>query len=112
MISLLRPAVVIFVLLTVITGILYLLATIGVAPLDFPHQANGSTRVRDGKAVSSELIGQDFDTPCYCRGRPAATGPMPYNADASSGSNLGPSNPALIGAVEQRIAALRAADPD
>ncbi len=112
MISLLRPAVVIFVLLTVITGILYPLATTGVAQLAFPHQANGSLIVRDGKAVGSELIGQDFDAPGYFRGRPSATGPMPYNADASSGSNLGPSNPALIGAVEQRIAALRAADPD
>ena len=112
MIPLLRPAIVIFVLLSLITGFVYPLATFGIAQLAFPRQANGSLIVREGKPVGSALIGQDFDAPEYFRGRPSATAPMPYNADASTGSNLGPGNPALLDAVRQRIAMLRAADPD
>ncbi|WHZ19361.1 MAG: potassium-transporting ATPase C chain [Rhodanobacteraceae bacterium] len=112
MISLLRPAVVIFVLLSLITGIAYPLATFGIAQLAFPHQANGSLIVRDAHVIGSALIGQNFDAPKYFWGRPSATTPMAYNANASTGSNLGPSNPALLDAVKQRIAALRAADPD
>ena len=110
--SLIKPALILFVLLSVITGIAYPLAVYGIAQTAFPRQANGSLVVRDGKPVGSALIGQNFDAPKYFWGRPSATGPMPYNADASSGSNLGPSNPALVDAVKQRIAALRAADPD
>lgn len=111
MLSLLRPALVLFVLLSLITGIAYPLATAAVAQLAFPHAANGSMVVRDGKTIGSVLIGQNFDAPGYFRGRPSATSPMPYNANASTGSNLGPSNPALLDVVKQRIAALRAADP-
>jgi K+-transporting ATPase ATPase C chain len=112
MTSLLRPALVLFALLTLITGIVYPLAITGVAQLAFPHAANGSLVVRDGKPIGSELIGQDFDAPKYFQGRPSATVPMPYNADASGGSNLGPTSPALLLAVGQRVAALRAAEPD
>ena len=98
-------------MLTVITGLVYPLAVTGLAQLLFPHQANGSLIVRDGKTIGSELIGQYFDAPEYFWGRPSATSPFPYNAAASSGSNLGPTNPALAEAVKVRIAALRAADP-
>ncbi|HWG10038.1 MAG TPA: potassium-transporting ATPase subunit KdpC [Rhodanobacteraceae bacterium] len=111
MLSLLRPAIVLFLLLSAITGLLYPLATMGVAQLAFPHQANGSMVVHGDKTIGSALIGQNFDAPEYFRGRPSATSPMPYNANASTGSNLGPSNPALVDVVKQRIAALRATDP-
>lgn len=107
----LRPAVVIFLALTALTGIAYPLAVTGIAQLAFPRQANGSLIVVDGKTIGSELIGQPFDDPKYFWSRPSATGPFPYNAGASSGSNLGPTNPALIDAVKQRVEALRAADP-
>ena len=106
-----RPALTMLLLLTVLTGLLYPLTITGIAQLFFPHQANGSLIVRDGKAIGSELIGQYFDEPKYFWGRPSATSPFPYNAAASSGSNLGPTNPALIDAVKSRVAALRAADP-
>ena len=112
MTSLLRPALVLFAMLTLVTGIVYPLAITGVAQLAFPHAANGSLIMREGKPIGSELIGQDFDAPGYFRGRPSATVPMPYNADASGGSNLGPTNPALLQDVRQRVAALRAAEPD
>jgi K+-transporting ATPase ATPase C chain len=112
MTSVLRPALALCALLTLITGIVYPLAITGVAQLAFPHAANGSLIVRDGKTVGSELIGQHFDAPKYFRGRPSATSPMSYNAEASGGSNLGPTNPALLQAVRQRAAALRAANPD
>jgi K+-transporting ATPase ATPase C chain len=107
----LRPALVLFALLTALTGLVYPAVTTGVAQLLFPHRANGSLIVRDGHVVGSELIGQPFSDPAYFWSRPSATGPVPYNAGASSGSNLGPTNPALADAVTQRVAALRAADP-
>jgi K+-transporting ATPase ATPase C chain len=106
-----RPAITFFFLLTLITGVLYPLAVTGLAQLLFPRQANGSLIVREGVTLGSELIGQSFSDPKYFWGRPSSTTGFPYNAAASSGSNLGPSNPALIDAVKARIAALRAADP-
>jgi K+-transporting ATPase ATPase C chain len=90
--------------------IAYPLVVTGVSRLAFPAQAGGSLVVRDGRVVGSRLVGQAFDDPKFFWGRPSATGPMPYNAGASSGSNLGPLNPALTDAVTARIAALRAAD--
>jgi len=105
----LRPAITIFVLLTVITGVIYPLVVTGIAQVVFPHQANGSLIVVDGKTYGSELIGQSFDDPKYFWGRPSATS---YNAAASSGSNYGAMNPALLDSVEARIDALKAADPD
>ncbi|WP_298438684.1 potassium-transporting ATPase subunit KdpC [Ottowia sp.] len=107
----LRPGLVLFVVLSLITGMLYPLLVTGVAQAVVPHQANGSLIQRDGETVGSELIGQAFSRPDHFWSRPSATGPMPYNGGASSGSNLGPSNPALAEAVQARIAALRAADP-
>ncbi|NUZ08259.1 potassium-transporting ATPase subunit KdpC [Piscinibacter koreensis] len=109
--ALLRPALTLFVVLSAVTGLLYPIATTGVAQLVFPHAANGSLIARDGKAVGSELIGQPFNDPGFFWSRPSATVPMPYNAANSGGSNLGPSNPALAEAVKARIGALRAADP-
>lgn len=109
--SLLRPALTLFAVLSLITGLLYPLAVTGVAQTAFPHQANGSLIMKGGTAVGSELIGQSFTQPGHFWGRPSATAPMPYNASASGGSNLGPTNPALSEAVKARIAALRAADP-
>lgn len=106
-----RPALVLFVLLTVLTGIVYPFAVTGVARAVFPAQAAGSLVERDGKVVGSSLIGQNFSDPKHFWGRPSATSPQPYNASSSGGSNLGPLNPALVDAVKQRIAALRAADP-
>lgn len=110
--TLLRPAVTLFVLLTAVTGVVYPLAVTGIAKAAFPEAANGSLIVKDGKAVGSRLIGQNFSDPKYFWGRPSATGPMPYNASASGGSNQGPLNPALVDAVKGRIDALKAADPD
>jgi potassium-transporting ATPase KdpC subunit len=110
--TLLRPAVSLFVLLTAVTGIAYPLAVTGLAKVIFPEAADGSLVVKDGKAVGSRLIGQNFTDPKYFWGRPSATGPMPYNASASGGSNQGPLNPALSDAVKGRIEALKAADPD
>jgi K+-transporting ATPase ATPase C chain len=111
MLGQLRPAIVSLVLLSVITGLAYPAVVTGIAQLVFPRQANGSLIVKDGKVVGSTLIGQSFDDPKYFWGRPSATSPFPYNASASSGSNQGPTNPALIEAVTGRVAALRAADP-
>lgn len=111
MAKLFRQSIVMLVLLTALTGILYPLAATGLAQLIFPRQANGSLIVRDGKVLGSRLIGQAFTGPLYFWSRPSATSPYPYDADASSGSNLGPTNPALRSAIEQRIAALQAADP-
>lgn len=107
----LRPALMMLLILTILTGVMYPLAVTGLAQLLFPTQANGSLMTRDGKVIGSELIGQYFDEPQYFWGRPSATSPYPYNAAASSGSNLGPTNPVLIEAVKTRVAALRAADP-
>ena len=109
--KLVRQAIVLLSLMTAITGVLYPLTVTGLAQLIFPGQANGSMVAKDGKPVGSALIGQSFTEPKYFWGRPSATAPDPYNASASSGSNLGPTNPALTEAVKQRIAALRAADP-
>ncbi|WP_454689072.1 potassium-transporting ATPase subunit KdpC [Achromobacter aloeverae] len=110
--GLLRPALAVFLALSVITGIVYPYATTGAAQALFPYQAHGSILAsREGKAVGSELIGQPFSSPRYFWGRPSATAPMPYNAAASGGSNLGPSNPALADAAQARVAALQAADP-
>lgn len=108
---LIRPAVSLFAVLTVVTGLVYPLAVTGVAQALFPHQAAGSLIVKDGKAVGSALIGQQFTQPGHFWGRPSATSPMPYNASGSGGSNQGPLNPALIDAVKARMAALKAADP-
>jgi len=107
----LRPALMSLLLLTVITGVAYPLVLTGIAQLVFPFQANGSLIVKDGKVVGSALIGQPFDDPRYFWGRPSATSPFAYNAGASSGSNLSPTNPALVAAVQGRVNALRAADP-
>lgn len=106
-----RPAIVILLLMTVLTGLIYPAAIMEIAQLIFPHQANGSLIERNGQIIGSELIGQDFDDPHYFWGRPSATGPESYNAAASSGSNLGPTNPALLEAIQARIDALLAADP-
>ncbi len=107
----LRPAVVLFVALSLLTGLAYPLAVTGLAQLAFPAQANGSLIAQGGKLLGSELIGQAFGDPGHFWSRPSATSPMPYNAANSSGSNQGPSHPALAEAVAQRVAALRAADP-
>lgn len=107
----LRPAIVMIALLTIVTGVLYPLVVTGIGQLAFGRQANGSRIVRDGRVVGSRLVGQAFDDPRFFWGRLSATGPVPYNAGASSGSNLGPLNPALADAARARIAALRAADP-
>lgn len=109
--GLLRPALAVFLALSVITGIIYPYATTGAAQALFPYQAHGSVLEVNGKPVGSDLIGQPFSSPRYFWGRPSATAPMPYNAAASGGSNQGPRNPALAEAVQARIAALNAADP-
>jgi potassium-transporting ATPase KdpC subunit len=106
-----RPALVLLIVLSVLTGLVYPAVVTGIAQLVFPRQANGSLIVRDGKVVGSSLIGQPFDDPKYFWGRPSATSPFPYNAASSSGSNQGPTNPALYDAVKGRVEALRAADP-
>ncbi len=106
----LRPAVLIFIALTVITGVAYPLLVTAFAQL-FPRQATGSVIEAGGRASGSALIGQPFSDPKYFWGRPSATSPMPYNGAASSGSNQGPTNPALKDAVADRIKALREADP-
>ncbi len=107
----LRPALVLFTVLTLVTGLLYPLLVTGVAQTAFPQEAQGSLIERNGKLKGSELIGQAFTQPGHFWSRPSATAPDAYNAGASSGSNLGPSTPALAEAVKARIDALRAADP-
>ena len=109
--TLLRPAISLFLLLSVITGILYPIAVTGISKAIFPDAAGGSLIVKDGKPVGSELIGQNFADPKYFWGRPSATSPQPNNGMASGGSNLGPLNPALVDAVKGRVDALKAADP-
>jgi potassium-transporting ATPase KdpC subunit len=109
--NIVRPAVSLFLVLSVITGIAFPLAVTGAGKALFPAQAAGSLIVKDGKVVGSSLIGQSFTDPKYFWSRPSATSPMPYNAANSGGSNQGPLNPAFVDAVKGRIAALKAADP-
>jgi K+-transporting ATPase ATPase C chain len=108
----LRPAIIVLVLLSLVTGVAYPLVVTGVAQALFPAQANGSLIERDGKPVGSSLIGQAFDDPKYFWGRLSATAPFAYNAGASSGSNYGALNPAFHAAAKGRIDALREADPE
>ena len=107
----LRPALIVFALLTVLTGVVYPLVVTGIGQAVFSDQANGSVVESGGRAIGSNLLGQPFSSPHYFWSRPSATGPQPYNGAVSSGSNQGPINPALESAVRDRIAALRAADP-
>lgn len=109
--TMLRPTLLLFAALTLLTGIVYPLVVTGISQMLFPGSANGSIVTKDGKAVGSALIGQLFTAPGYFWGRPSATGPYSYNAGASSGSNLGPLNPTLMDAVKSRVEALKAADP-
>src|SRR5437016_10088431 len=111
MIEHIRPAIVSLALFTVITGLAYPALVTGIAQVFFRHQAQGSLIVKDGKVVGSKLIGQPFDDPKYFWSRPSATSPFADNAGSSSGSNLSPTNPDLIKAVQGRVDALRAADP-
>jgi potassium-transporting ATPase KdpC subunit len=111
MTAIVRPAIVLFLVLTVITGVLYPLVITGIAQTVFPDQAGGSILVENGKPVGSHLIGQRFSDPKHFWGRPSATAPQPYNGLASGGSNLGPLNPTLTDGIKARIAALRTADP-
>jgi len=108
----LKPAVLIFLVITVITGALYPLAVTGISALLFTSQADGSLIQKEDHVVGSRLIGQPFDDPKYFWSRPSATGPMAYNAASSSGSNLGPTNEALKKAVADRVSALKAVDPE
>lgn len=111
MLAYFRPAIVSLVLFTVLAGIIYPLIVTGIAQTVFPSQANGSLIIKGGKTVGSALIGQPFDDPKYFWPRPSATSPFADNAGASSGSNLSPTNPALVQAVQGRVEALRAVDP-
>ena len=112
MLTLLRTSAVLLALLTVVTGFVYPLLVTGTAQVVFSDEANGSLVLEDGRVVGSELIGQPFDDPRYFWGRPSATSTHPYDAAASTGSNLGPSNPVLAEAVAGRVAALREASPE
>jgi K+-transporting ATPase ATPase C chain len=109
--KIIRPALVLFCALTLLTGIVYPLVVTGAAQSLFAAQAGGSLVLRDGKPIGSSLIGQNFSDPKHFWGRPSATSPMAYNATSSSGSNQGPLNPALTDAVKGRVETLRAADP-
>ncbi|HEX9091141.1 MAG TPA: potassium-transporting ATPase subunit KdpC [Anaerolineales bacterium] len=106
-----RPAIVSILLFTLLTGVFYPLVITGIAQAIFPNQANGSLIVQNGLVVGSRLIGQQFDEPRYFWGRLSATSPYSYNAASSTGSNLGPTNTALVDEVKARITALNAADP-
>ena len=110
--SQLRPALSLFLVLTVVTGLAYPAAVTGLARALFPAQAAGSLIEHEGRVVGSTLVGQNFTDPGHFWGRPSATAPYPYNGAASGGANQGPLNPALVDAVKERIEALKAADPD
>lgn len=110
--TLLRPVLVLFILMTVITGVIYPIVVTAIGHAAFAAQANGSLLVRNGKLASSALIGQQFDAPTYFWGRLSATTPQPYNAQNSGGSNLGPTNPALADEIKGRLDALKAAGND
>lgn len=112
MFKLIRQSLLVFVGLTLLTGVAYPLVMTGIAQGLFSHQANGSLIERDGKVVGSELIGQPFDDARYFWGRPSATGPLPYNAAASTGSNYGPTNPAQLDAVKARADSIKSAHAD
>ena len=112
MLLVLRRAVVSLLLMVVLTGVAYPLVMTIIGSVLFPHRSQGSLILRGDTIVGSELIGQPFDSPKYFWPRPSATSPVPYNAGASSGSNLGPTNPALLQAVQERVAKLKAADPN
>jgi K+-transporting ATPase ATPase C chain len=107
-----KPAILSFLILTIITGVLYPLVVTGIAKVFFPKQANGSLIYRNQKPIGSSLIGQPFDNPKYFWGRPSATSPVAFNASASSGSNLGPLNSALAETITNRIKLYKAADPN
>ena len=111
MVSEIRPALIVFVMLTVVTGVIYPGAVTLVGQVFFGPEASGSVIEQDGRAVGSSLLGQPFTSPKYFWSRPSATSVHPYNGASSGGSNLGPTNPALESAVRARVAALRAADP-
>jgi potassium-transporting ATPase KdpC subunit len=110
--TLIRPVLVLFALLTVIVGVVYPLVVTAIGHAVFPGQANGSLIEQNGKVAGSAIIGQQFDAPYYFWGRLSATTPMPYNAQNSGGSNLGPTNPALVDEIKGRIDALKAAGTD
>ncbi|MER0172057.1 MAG: potassium-transporting ATPase subunit KdpC [Nitrosomonas sp.] len=110
--NLIRPAITLFILISLVTGLLYSLAVTGIAQIAFPEQAAGSLLKRGDEIIGSTLIGQSFSGSTYFWSRPSATSPMPYNASNSGGSNLGPTNPALIEAVNERIKNLRANHPE
>ncbi|SOE98169.1 K+-transporting ATPase ATPase C chain [Burkholderia sp. OK233] len=110
--TLIRPVLVLFILMTVITGVIYPIVVTAIGHAAFERQANGSLLERDGKAAGSALIGQQFDAPYYFWGRLSATTPQPYNAQNSGGSNLGPTNPALADEIKGRLDALKAAGND
>lgn len=112
MISQIRSAIVVFLLLTLLTGVVYPAIVTAVAQGVFAHQANGSVIVHEGKVVGSELIGQPFDGERYFWGRPSATSPTAYNAGSSTGSNLGPTNPDYLETVRKRVEEVRKAHPD
>jgi potassium-transporting ATPase KdpC subunit len=112
MLLLLQRSVVSLLVLAIIAGVVYPAAMTAIGYVVFPHRSQGSLIVRDGRIVGSELIGQPFENPKYFWPRPSATSPVPYNAGASSGSNLGPTNPKLAEAVRERAAKLKAADPN
>jgi K+-transporting ATPase ATPase C chain len=112
MLLLLRRSVVSLLLMVVITGVVYPLVVTVIGHVVFPHRSQGSLILRGDTVVGSELIGQPFDSPKYFWPRPSATSPVPYNAGASGGSNLGPTNPALQQAVQERVTRLKAADPN
>lgn len=111
MLKTLRPALVLFVILSAITGLAYPLLTTGLAQLLFPYQANGSLIEKNGQIIGSRLIGQNFSGNQYFWGRPSATSPQAYNAGSSGGSNLGPTNPAQLDAVKGNLERLRKAHP-